>query len=201
MQFASDKEDKLYCIDQETNKIMRCDKNGGNVQVYEVKQMKGPGHWGVTIVGDEAMLCECNNTGTVMVYDRELKYVRRIEHGGMGTFMGVCADNHGNLYVTDYTNSRIRVFSNDGVFLRSFGRDGNGVERLNSPCGLCVSGLYVYVANNNGHNVSVFTTAGDHVTTFGERGNKEGSFVSPYHIFVDHSVFVADLNNNRIQCF
>ena len=31
---ASDKEDKLYCIDQETNKIMRCDKNGGNVQVH-----------------------------------------------------------------------------------------------------------------------------------------------------------------------
>ena len=119
----------------------------------------------------------------------------------MGTFWGVCADNHGNLYVTDYTKSRIHVFSNDGVFLRSFGRDGNGVERLNGPTGLCVSGQYVYVANYKGHNVSVFTTAGDHVTTFGEKGSKEGSFVHLYHIFVDHSVFVADLNNHRIQCF
>ena len=155
----------------------------------------------MTIVGDEVMLCECNNEGTIMVYDRELKYVRCIEHGGMGIFWGVCADNHGNLYVTDYTNSCVCVFSNDGVFLRSFGHDGNGVERLNGPCGVCVSGQYVYVTNYSGHNVSVFTTAGDHVTTFGERGNEEGSFFRPYHIFVEHFVFVADLSNNRIQCF
>ena len=198
---AVDNEDNIYCTDLNSNKIMRCNKNGGNVQVHEIKQVKGPGHRGVIIVGDEVMLCECMNTGTVMVYDRELKYVRRIEHGGMGTFWGVSTDNHGNLYVTDYTKSRIHVFSNDGVFLRSFGRDGNGVERLNGPYGVCVSGQYVYVINYSGHNVSVFTTAGDHVTTFGERGNKDGSFVCPYDIFVDHSVFVADLNNNRIQCF
>ena len=192
---ASDKEDKLYCIDEGTNKIMRCDKNGGNVQVYEVKQVKGSGYRGVTVVGDEVMLCGCNNKGTIMVYDRELKYVRRIEHSDLGEFRGVSADNHGNLYVTDYTKSRIHVFSNDGVFLRSFG------QRLNGPWGVCVSGQYVYVANHSGHNVSVFTTAGDHVTTFGGYGNKKGGFYYPYHIFVDHSVFVADSNNNRIQCF
>ena len=198
---AVDNEDNIYCTDMNSNKIMRCNKNGDNVHVHEVKQVKGPGHTVVAIVGDEVMLCECYNKGTIMVYDRELKYVRRIEHGGMGTFWGVCADNHGNLYVTDYAKSRIHVFSNDGVFLRLFGRDGNGVERLNSPHGVCVSVQYVYVANYSGHNVSVFTTAGDHVTTFGEQGSKEGSFVYPYHIFVDHCVFVADLSNNRIQCF
>ena len=196
---AADNEDNIYCTDMISNKIMQCNKNGGNVQVHEVKQVKGPGHRGVIIVRDEVMLCENNNESTIMVYDRELKYVRRIEHGGMGTFWGVCADNHGNLYVTDHTKSRIRVFSNDGVFLRSFGRDG--VERLNGPTGLCASGQYVYVTNNSGHNVSVFTTAGDHVTTFGERGNEEGSFFYPYHIFVDHYVFVTDSHNNRIQCF
>ena len=198
---AVDNEDNIYCTDRETNKIMRCNKNGGNVQVHEIKQMKGPGHWGVTIVRDEVILCERNNESTIMVYDRELKYVRRIQHSGMGTFWGVSADNHGNLYVTDSTKSRIHVFSNDGVFLRSFGRDGNGVERLNSPYGMCVSGHYVYATNHSGHNVSVFTTAGDHVTTFGEQGNKEGSFFCPYHIFVDNFVFVADPNNHRIQCF
>ena len=198
---AADNEDNIYCTDLNSNKIMRCNKNGGNVQVYKVKQVKGPGHMGLAIVGDEVMLCEYYNKGTIMVYDRDLKYVRRIEHGGMGEFWGVCADNHGNLYVTDYTKSRIHVFSNDGVFLRSFGCDGNGVERLMGPCGVCVSCQYVYVTNFNGHNVSVFTTTGDHVTTFGERGNKEGFFLFPYNIFVEHFVFVADSNNNRIQCF
>ena len=198
---AVDNEDNIYCTDMNSNRVMRCNKNGGNVQVHEIKQVKGPGHWGVTLVGDEVMLCEHHNKGTIMVYNRELKYVRRIEHGDMGTFWGVSTDNNGNLYVIDYTYSRIRVFSNDGVFLCSFGRDGNGVERLLGPHGVCVSGQYVYVNNYVGHNVSVFTTTGDHVTTFGERGNKEGSFFYPYHIFVEHFVFVADSSNHRIQCF
>ena len=45
-----------------SNKVMRCDKNGGNVQVHEVKQMIG-GHWEVSVVGDAVMVCECKNEG------------------------------------------------------------------------------------------------------------------------------------------
>ena len=73
-----------------------------------------------------------------MVYDRELKYMRRVEHSGLGEFRGMSADNYGNLYVTDYTSDYVRVFGNDGVFLRSFGTDSNGVKRLNSPYYMCV---------------------------------------------------------------
>ncbi len=57
---------------------MKCDKNGGNVQVYKVQQVAGPGHWDVAVVGDEVMLCERFNKGNIMIYDRELKYKRRI---------------------------------------------------------------------------------------------------------------------------
>ncbi len=38
---------------------MRCDKNGDNVQVYEVEQVKGPGYVGVAVVVDEVLVCEC----------------------------------------------------------------------------------------------------------------------------------------------
>ena len=100
---------------------------------------------------------------TIMVCDRELKYVRRIEHGGMGEFRCVSADSHGDLYVTDYTNFGIHVFSNDGVFLHSFGCDSNGVKLLYCPYDVCVSGQYVHITNSLGHNVSVFTTAGDYI--------------------------------------
>ncbi len=52
---------------------MKCDKKGGNVQVYEVQQVADPGHRGVAVVGDEVRLCEQKNIGTIMIYDRELK--------------------------------------------------------------------------------------------------------------------------------
>ena len=35
-----------------------------------MRTVKGPRHWGMMVVGDEVMLCEHNNIGT-MVYDRE----------------------------------------------------------------------------------------------------------------------------------
>ena len=200
---STDDEDNIYCTDYYSNKVMKCNKNGGNVQVHEVKQVKGPGHYGVAVVGDEVMLCELDNEGTIMMYDRELKYVRRVQHSGLGRFKGVSADNHGNLYVTDYTNNCIQVFSNDGVFLRSFGHDSNGVKRLDRPYYVCVSGHYVYVTNSDGHYVSVFTTAGDYVTSFGQRGSGEGEFKYPRGVCTDKDgfVYVAEYNNNRVQCF
>ena len=200
---ATDKEDNVYCTDKLTNKVLRCDKNGRNVHVYKIRQVKGPGHYGVALIEDEVMLCECGSKGTIMIYNRELEYVRRIVHEDMEEFINLSSDNHGNLYVIDYNKSMIRVFSNDGVLLRSFGRDDNGINRLNDPRGVCISGQYVYVSNFYGHNVSVFTTAGHYVTSFGQRGDEEGEFNNPRGICVDQQaqVYVCNYYNKRVQCF
>ena len=198
-----DGEDNTYCTDLCSNKIMRCNRNGGSVKVHQVKQVQGPGHRGVAAVGDEVMVCERGNKGIIMVYDRELKYVRQIAVRGMGTFFDLSPDSHGNLYVTDYYNSVIRVFSVDGDLLRSFGCDENGVKKLRGPCGVCVAGQHVYVTDIGLHNVSVFTTEGVYVISFGHHGNEEGCFISPYGLCVDRDVFVyvVDYNNNRVQVF
>ena len=201
---ATDKEDNIYCTDIYTNKVLRCDKNGKNVRVHEVQQVKGRRHCGVAVVGDEVMLCEVDNESTIMIYNRELEYVRRIVHEDMGEFSNLSSDSHGNLYVTDYSKCMIRVFSNDGVLLRSFGHDDNDMNRLSSPWCVCVSGQYVYVSNYDDHNVSVFTTAGHYVTSFGQEGHKKGEFRHPYGICMDmqhNLILVCDLSNNRVQCF
>ena len=200
---ATDKEDNIYCTDLITNKVLRCDKNGRNVRVYEVQQVEGPGHWGVAVVGDEVMLCKYGSKGTIMIYNRELEYVRRIVHEDMGQFLKLSSDSHSNLYITDNSKSMIRVFSNDGVLLRSLGCDDNGMNRLNYPHGVCVSGQYVYVSNYGGHNVLVFTTAGHYVTSFGQKGREEGEFDCPRGICIDQHaiVYVCDFCNSRVQCF
>ncbi len=197
---ATDSEDNIYCTDFKSNKIMKCDKNGSNVQVYEVYQVAGPGYSGVAVVGDEVMLCERFNKGNIMIYDRELKYKRRIQRDSEKNFLLVSCDVHGNLYCI---SDKVQVFSNDGVFLRSFGCDSNGVNRLQNPYYVCVSGCYVYVTNFGCHNVSVFTTSGDYVTSFGQHGRGVGDFYGPYGVCVDKDGFVhvADLINNRIQNF
>ena len=62
--------------------------------MHEIKQVNGSGHWSMTVVGDEVMMCEMNNEGTIMVYDRELKYVRCIELHDWGEYTGMTTDSH-----------------------------------------------------------------------------------------------------------
>ena len=137
-------EDNIYCIEETSNKILRCDRNGGNIQVQEVKHVK-EGQRGLAVVGEEVMVCVIDNRGTIMVYDKELNYVRNIKRRDMGCYWAISADSHGNLYCADNNNSMIHVFSNDGVFLRSFGCDGKGEKKVNLPWGLSVSGHCVCV--------------------------------------------------------
>ena len=199
---AVDGEDNIYCIKESSNKILRCDRNGGNIQVQEVKHVK-EGQRGLAVVGEEVIVCVKDNRGSIMVYDKELNYMRRIEHRDMGYFWAISADSHGNLYCADDNNSMIQVFSNDGVFLRSFGCDGKGEKKVKSPWGLCVSGHYVYLCNYGSCNISVFTADGVYVTSFGQGGSNEGDFNWPLSVCVDQDgfVYVTDYSNNRVQCF
>ena len=197
---AVDDEDNIYCIDDNNNKILTCDKNGGNVQVHEVKANKGPGRRALSIINNELLISETYSDGIIMVYDRELKYVRLIQHKDMGLVTDISADVHGNLYMTDYSNTLIHVFTANGVFLRSLCRDKKILKR---PWGGCVSGQYVYVTDIINHCVSVFTTDGVYVTSFGQYGNKEGDFNLPYYFCIDKDgfIYVTDYSNHRIQCF
>ena len=83
-------------------------------------------------------------------------------------------DNYGNLYVGvhDKMNPHIEVLTNGGELLRLLGFDGNGMNHLSYPIGLYVANQYVYVANHNHNNISVFTTDGKHVTSFGRPGHR-----------------------------
>ena len=199
-----DCEDNIYCTCGDTiSKILRSDGDGGNVQVKEVKQVNGHGYWDVAVIGDEVMMCEanCTGAGTIVVFDKELNYLRHFEQKRAGPHTGIASDSYGNVYTTGY--HCIQVFSNDGVLLRSFGCDDNGVKKLNSPWRICVFGQYVYVVSRGSHSVSVFTTDGVYVSSFGQCGHEEGEFNAPFCLYVDQDgfIYVADTNNHRVQCF
>ena len=198
---AVDSDDNIYCISDNTNKVMKCNKDGSNIRMYEVKQEEHPGFYGVTIVGDEVMMCEVDNEGSIVVYDKELVFKRHIQCAYAGKLLDVAADGCGNVWSTDITNSCIHIFTDDGTFVR-FVTSSDAVQ-LSVPWGLCVSGQYVYVANTGNHSISVFTVDGVDVISFGQYGTKEGCFQNPSYICVDKNgyVYVSDLFNNRVVCF
>ena len=192
---AVDGEENIYFTNLWTNQIFKSNKNCSKVQEYKVQQVKGPGHIGIAVVGDEVMVTECGNGGRIMVYDRELKNVRQIVGADESLFHFLSSDSHQNVYVSDDGNSSVQVFSNDGEFLLSFGCDKKGVARLKHPFGVCVAGQYVYVADYGVHKIVVFTTEGDYVTSFGSVG------YSDVCVDQDEFVYASVYNNNKIYIY
>ena len=191
---AVDSEDNIYFTDL-TNRIIKSNKNCREVRVHKVKQVKVPGHYDIAVVGDEVMVTERYNKGVIMVYSRELKYVRQIVGVNNNPLCGLCPDSHQNVYVCDYSNSVIQVYSKDGELLRFFGCDENGGKRLKSPCGVCVAGQYVYVTDYGAHKIVVFTTEGDYVTSCGDY--RSGGVC----VDQDGFVYVTDYNHSKINIY
>ena len=197
---ACDDEDNIYCIDQDSNKVLTCDGNGDNLKIHEVELEKNnPGRSALAITDQKLFMAEYCVFGIIKVYNKQLQHLSTIKHRNM-LVMDISVDIHQNLYVSDKNNSCVHVFTNDGVHLRSI---GHGKEELKCPWGLCVHGQYVYVTDVTSHCVFVFTTDGEYVTSFGQEGQKEGDFDWPGFVHVDSNGFicVSEFQNHRIQFF
>jgi len=116
----------------------------------------------------------------------------------------VALDASGNVYVADYGNHRIQVFTGTGAFLHEWGSLGSGQGQFSHPHAVAVDqGGRVYVADHANHRVQVFTTGGALLAEWGSFGSGSGQFNTPTGIAVDNTgnVYVVDGRNFRVQVF
>jgi DNA-binding beta-propeller fold protein YncE len=142
---------------------------------------------------------------------------------GMGPW-GVAVDIHGQVYVTDPTNYRVQVFSEEGIFQREFGNlktpggswntpraiaASQKCGKLNTPAGIAIGpGGHVFVVTAGwittpgAYTIQMFSPDGTCLHRWGEDGDGPGQFAGPLGVAVDArgDVFVTDLNN-RVQRF
>ncbi|CAI8055041.1 E3 ubiquitin-protein ligase TRIM71 [Geodia barretti] len=77
------------------------------------------------------------------------------------------------------TLARIQVFTVDGVYLRQFGKKGEGEGELNEPVSIAIdSGNVVYVGELGNNRISIFSTDGEFIKSFGRREKDSGSLLS-----------------------
>ena len=194
--------DNVYIAEYEKRRIVKLNREMKVLRMHSSKETSGL--FGLTMVGRELMACDYK-TNSILVFSNELKFLREISSdiNGLSGIRDVSSDDDGNLYISDYVNSCIQVLNREGEFLRSFGCDENGENRLSGPSGVCVAGQHVYVANFNNHMISVFTTRGEYVTSFGQEGSSKGDFNCSWGVFVDKDgfIYVCDNDNHRIQIF
>lgn len=142
--------------------------------------------------------------------DRLHLYLMRVvgefgkEPGKFSSPAGVLFDEQNELYVADYGNNRIQVFSPDGRFLRSFGRTGTGQGEFYHPYQLALSrDGWLAVSDYGNNRIQVFSKDGNFRFFFGRPGKGAGEFIGPTGMAFDedNNLYVADAFNHRIQVF
>jgi DNA-binding beta-propeller fold protein YncE len=116
--------------------------------------------------------------------------------GQLAEGVGMAVAN-GQLYVCDYSNNRVQVFTTDGAYLRQWSVGS-------SPTGIAVNATTgtVYVGGIGGV-VSMFGPAGDSLGALNTYGVGDGQTTFVYGLAVDAAgnIYVADLASDRIQVF
>ena len=112
---------------------------------------------------------------------------------------GIACDRDGKVYVAEYQNHRVQVFTEGGEFLRMFGETEG---KLAYPCGVAVDSRgMLYVSEENNHRVSVFNSEGELVKQFGSHGKGPGQFLHPHGLCVDDSGVVYVCDSKKVQMF
>ncbi|ETR68585.1 MAG: NHL repeat containing protein [Candidatus Magnetoglobus multicellularis str. Araruama] len=113
-------------------------------------------------------------------------------------------DSSGNIYVVDFGNHRVQVFTSSGDYSYSIGSAGSGQGEFSLPKGIAIdSNDRIYVADSNNHRVQIFNTSGEYIDSFGSSGSGQGQMKGPSDLTVDNNgmIYVADTSNHRIQVF
>jgi DNA-binding beta-propeller fold protein YncE len=156
------------------------------------------------------------NLDQVLVYDADtLKLLRKIgttghNHeltgpGDLAKPTGVAVDKDGNLYVCDTLNDRIEVFDADGVFIRTWGKNGDGPGYFARPKGVAIdTDGHVWVADGMQDRVQVFTDEGQLLIALGGHGLLPGQFQGLVNIASDNRhnrIYTSEIYPGRVQEF
>lgn len=109
----------------------------------------------------------------------------------------------GDVYVVDANASRIKVFDEDGDYLRGFGAAGAGPGQFSGATEVDVDTEgQVWIAEEQTDRVQVFTEAGDYLATFGTSGAGSQQLALSEHTGIavaQGRVWVADAGNDRLD--
>ncbi len=115
----------------------------------------------------------------------------------------VALDSAGNVYAAAPTEDVVYKFSPTGTLLAKFGSHGTGNGQFDGAYGVAVRGTRLYVSEMDNNRISVLTTSGAFVGSFGGAGTAHGRFRKPTALALDSQgrLYVTDTGNERVEVF
>ena len=125
-----------------------------------------------------------------------MKEKRGFGEGEVISPQGIAIDDTSNeVFVVDYHIDLVCVYSSEGDCIAEF-----GAELLNGPCGICLTGEFIFVSSLSTSVIYKFTKTGGFVKSTSLEGENAIQLKSPRGLCV-HNEFVYICNNghNRIE--
>jgi len=115
---------------------------------------------------------------------------------GMSEPRDAALDDQGRLWVTDFGNSRIRIFDANGGYLGGWGNPGNATFALRQPAGVAVRGEDLYIADTWNGRIQYYTVKGEWKATAAGFFGPRGVAAAP-----DGRVWITDTGNHKVVVF
>ena len=129
----------------------------------------------------------------VVAFDRgTLDQIGKIPNVGPETPEGIRQPTNiwvtdSEIYVSDFGDFQIKVYSHDGDFIRSVGKYGRGFGMFIRPKGIAVDREDIlYVVDAGFHNVQMFNDQGEVLMFFGGPSDEPGHMYLPAKVTIDY---------------
>ncbi len=211
---AMDDNDNLFVSDGELHHVLVFNAKHELQAGFGDDVMKDPNGMAID---DENRFLYVADTGLdqVLVYDADTyKLLRKIgttgkdhtltDPGDFSKPTNVAVDKDGNLYVSDTWNDRVEEFDADGIFIRTWGKNGDGPGDFARPKGIAIDcDGHVWVADAMLNRVQVFTPEGRVLLGFGGFGIMPGQFEALTGLTIDkqNRVFTSEQLLGRTQMY
>jgi len=145
----------------------------------------------------------------LVIFDREGHFLASWGEEILRDAHGIYIDPEDNVYCTEHSAHCVYKFNRHGELVMKLGTPGKPAEQdgdpFNQPTDLAVASTgELFVSDGYGNaRVHKFSSDGELLLSWGERGNGPAQFALPHSVQVDEQdrVWVCDRENHRIQIF
>lgn len=157
--------------------------------------------------GPVQAISNTQNENNLISVDSVLTFGPYDENGDivLSSALAISVDSKGKIFVADNFVKAIKVFSNDGKYLYSFGEEygiGGGEYSTLINMGFDIHDN-LYVANGGNNLIQIFSNTGEFLYSIDKQGTGDEQYEFPDDVAVDENgrIFVVDGRNDRVQVY
>ena len=144
--------------------------------------------------------------GRVFVFDENIEYKFQIgDNQRLKRPTGIAINNSlHRIYISDTLANDIKVYTLEGLYIKTIGQSGSGDGEFNKPTFLTIGkNGNLYISDSMNQRVQVLDKDGNFLFKFGQLGRSGGNFSNPRGIALDsdENIYVTDTLFNNVQIF